>query len=471
MNSLTNLIRTKSLLLFVILLLTSIAVVVATSFFSMVVGALAMVIILGSTAIIITYERPLMGLFIAIFNAFFLPFFTKVFYLYTVPIGTVLEATNIAVLLVLIIKGRLEGFKTLSGYFIVAWLTFSFLELLNPLAASRVAWFFAIRSVLSLVVIYYVAVSVIRTKNDILNIYRFFISLTFLAALYTLYQEFVGFPTFDLTWIHASENRFDLLFNWGQIRKFSFFYGPTELGLVLSFTSIICYILFFSDLIKPIEKMLVVCAGFIILWALIYTGSRTSTILVPVGIFFVTLILFKRSLIIAFCLGAILATGLVLKPTSNQALFVMLTALEGSDDPSLNVRLENQKLIQKYVQEAPIGYGLGSTGDIGRRFTPGSFIGSFPPDSEYVKIAIETGYIGLFIWCVLQFLFFKRGVDFYFELNNENNKFLIAIPVSLLFMNIVAQYPQEVYRMPVLAMLFAVSLAIIERIGLLQHKL
>jgi O-antigen ligase len=211
-------------------------------------------------------------------------------------------------------------------------------------------------------------------------------------------------------------------------------------------------------------------AGLVMLWALIYTGSRTSTIIVPIGVFFVTFLLLKRNVLIAFGVGCVLAAGVILKPSGNQALFIMLTALEGKDDPSLNVRLENQQLIQRYVKEAPIGYGLGSTGDIGRRFSPGSFIGSFPPDSEYVKIAVETGWIGLFIWCTLQFLFFRRGVIFYFRIKNSTSKYLIAVPISLLFMNIVAQYPQELLRMQVMAMLFAISLAIIERLALINEN-
>ena len=42
----------------------------------------------------------------------------------------------------------------------------------------------------------------------------------------------------------------------------------------------------------------------------------------------------------------------------------------------------------------PIGGGLGSTGVWGQRFTPGSFLAMFAPDSGLIRVAVELGWVG-----------------------------------------------------------------------------
>ncbi|MCP6423416.1 hypothetical protein NL463_29335, partial [Klebsiella pneumoniae] len=64
----------------------------------------------------------------------------------------------------------------------------------------------------------------------------------------------------------------------------------------------------------------------------------------------------------------------------------------------------NQKRIQPYILSHPIGGGLGATGVWGVRFAPYSFLANFPPDSGYVRVAVELGWIGLGIFCTLMFV-------------------------------------------------------------------
>ena len=77
------------------------------------------------------------------------------------------------------------------------------------------------------------------------------------------------------------------------------------------------------------------------------------------------------------------------------------------DDPSFQVRLENQRLFRDYLKTRPFGGGVGTTGAFGLRFYPGTFLAEIPTDSGYVQIWAECGIVGLslylFMWLWIVF--------------------------------------------------------------------
>ena len=48
-----------------------------------------------------------------------------------------------------------------------------------------------------------------------------------------------------------------------------------------------------------------------------------------------------------------------------------------------------------------MGGGIGSAGYWGERFSPGTFLANLALDSWYVRIAAETGYVGLAIYLII----------------------------------------------------------------------
>src|SRR5690606_34942517 len=141
-----------------------------------------------------------------------------------------------------------------------------------------------------------------------------------------------------------------------------------------------------------------------------------------------------------------IGTVLVIMPTNNPSLYIMRSAFQGTEDASMNVRLTNQERIQPYIQSHPFGWGIGSTGNWGAEFSPYTFIGTFAPDSEYVRIAIELGWIGLLLFCTLLFFILKSGIDNYFKVDNSRIKTYYLGVLTVTFMTIVAMYPQEAIR-------------------------
>ena len=88
----------------------------------------------------------------------------------------------------------------------------------------------------------------------------------------------------------------------------------------------------------------------------------------------------------------------------------MRTALD-PENPSLQARLNNQKIFRKYLEERPFGAGIGTAGYWGNRFSPDTLLAQTPTDSWYVKIWVETGIVGFaFYMVILGFIMGKGAV-------------------------------------------------------------
>jgi putative inorganic carbon (HCO3(-)) transporter len=157
-------------------------------------------------------------------------------------------------------------------------------------------------------------------------------------------------------------------------------------------------------------------------------------------------------------------------PTSNVSLVRFQSAFKPSEDASYNVRKQNQKRIQPYILSHPIGGGLGATGVWGVMFAPYSFLASFPPDSGYMRVAAELGWIGLFLFCALMCIVLKSGIDsFYMIRNPELKMYCLAMTLTLFALNI-GNFPQEAVVQYPNNILFYMAMAIIQVTRRLDKK-
>ncbi len=469
MENNTSFLRNQKWLVITLILACCVCAVLG-ALVGVVVNVVVIGLILAICTFYLTYTHPQYSLVIMLAGVFLLPLLIKVFYLGDVPVGTVIEGINGLLVFTLIIKGRFSGWKNWPGILMLVWLALNFVELLNPNATSRIAGIFALRGSITAAIAFFVAYSAVQSKKDIYFFFKWWVFFGLMAALYGLYQEFVGLPSHDLAWASYDENRYNLLFTWGHMRKFSFFNGPTEFGLVMAYTGIACFVMMFLSNLSLTKRIILAVVMVTLFWAMVFSGSRTATIMLPLGVVIVAAItLWKRVFITLAFVGA-LGLAFIFRPISSQSLFIMLTAFQMSEDASMNVRLQNQNTIRAYIQRTPLGFGLGSTGDLGVKYSPDSFIGTFPPDSELVKIGIETGWVGLFIWCVILATILGYGINAYFTVKDKELKELLLVPLTAFFMMIIAQYPQECFRAPVLALLFSFMAGFIARIKAMDDE-
>src|SRR5690606_15210108 len=95
------------------------------------------------------------------------------------------------------------------------------------------------------------------------------------------------------------------------------------------------------------------------------------------------------------------------------------STFNASEDPSVPVGGAERRRLQEYVKTHPIGGGLYTVGHTGARYAPHhELAGPWDPDSGYLLIALESGWIGLIIFQTLFFLVMWKGISGYFAMED-----------------------------------------------------
>lgn len=346
---------------------------------------------------------------------------------------------------------------------IIIWIYYNLFQLLNPWAQSKMAWLYTVRTLAVMQFVYFVACYALNTRRKAMNMIIALVVMAFICALYGLKQEFVGMSAAELQWLYADEKRFQLIVQWGRFRIFSFCSDPTTLGILMAYMGTVSYILALGP-IHWVWRVCYVIMGTAMMMAMAYAGSRTPFVLVPAGIVFYVVCTMKKEVLLGSVVMLALGSLAMMKSTSNPVLYRIQSAFKPGEDASVQVRLDNQALIQPYIQTHPIGAGLGSTGVWGKRFTPDSWLASFAHDSSYVRIAVEMGYIGLILYMVFLFFVAKYTLRYYFRARDPLIKNMYLAMATAIFMIILASYPQEVIPLPPTSVIFFILLGAIVRL-------
>lgn len=383
------------------------------------------------------------------------------------PIGLLLD-----VLLLLMFLGlAIQQFRTKDwrfannpiSYLIAMWLVYNFIELINPDAASRMAWFYTVRSMAGVLLLYYIGLYAFNSLSFIKFTLKLFIGLSFIAALYGLKQEIFGLNSAELSWLHSDPKTFELIFQGGRIRIFSFLSDPTAYGILMTYMAMLCFALMRMTM-ATWKKWALGVAAISMLACMVYAGTRTAYVLLPIAVFFYAILTLNHRIIAISILFFILGAGLMMKSTGNATIYRIQSAFMFKEDASMKLRLMNQAYIQPFIQNHPIGGGLGSTGIWGARFSPNSPLSKFPPDSGYVRTAVEQGWIGLLLFCTLMFATLMVAIRQYKRLRNPDIKALHAAVLTLVFCLIFANYPQEAIILLPNSFVFYLSMAMLAKI-------
>ena len=238
--------------------------------------------------------------------------------------------------------------------------------------------------------------------------------------------------------------------------------------MVISSLLCICLI---TGTFKQWKKVVLLLLALFFLLNMLYSGTRGAYVLVPAALIFIAVLNFsKKVLIIGVVVGMLIGIMIAI-PTSNPTIYRFQSAFKPSNDASYNLRASNQKRIKPFILTHPIGGGLGATGVWGARFAPNSYLAQFPPDSGYVRVAVELGWIGLFIICLLMFVILKSGIKNYFMIKNRELKsYCLAATVIVFALNI-GNFPQEAIVQFPTNVLFVLVTALIPVTLKLDHSI
>ncbi len=347
---------------------------------------------------------------------------------------------------------------------VLIWLYYCAVQAINPEpTAHRMAWLYTVRSLGGLMFLYFVAVYGLDTLPKVKRAIKAILALGTLAAFYGLKQEFLGFSPQELAWLYSDELRLELIQQWGRLRIFSFFSDPTTLGIVMAYLTCMCVALLFGPY-KVWQKAILAIGAVAMVAAMAYAGSRTPIVVLPAGLFFFVILMPKRNVLLITAVLFTFGTLAMLKSSSNPVMFRIQSAFKPGEDASVQVRMDNQRFVQPFIQSHPVGSGLGTTGEWGRRFAPNFWLAHFAHDSGLVRIAVEAGYVGLLIYEVFLGVVLISGIRQVFRVRDPVIKNLSVAIVLVMFCLTLASYPQEAIPMLPSSIIFYILLACLVRL-------
>lgn len=362
------------------------------------------------------------------------------------PLGTLMDALEYLLILGFFIKQKYDTnwkiYKDRLSIIILIWIGYNFLELVNPASVSVLAWVYTIRSTAVIILTYFIFVYQIRDVSFIKFMFKLWLFLAFLGAADGLKQEFIGYFDYERTWLYSDPLRVELLFQFGHMRKFSIFSDPVAFAYNMAAAATLCIAL----MLGPLQVYKKVILGFLAVFciaAMLYSGTRGAFPLIPGALLLAAILNYNKKILVMMIIGTILLVSLIYLPTSNQTLYRFQTAFRSSNDASFKLRKANQDRIRPFIQTHPLGGGLGATGTWGQRFAPGSMLANFPPDSGYVRVAVELGSIGIFLLCLMVFTALKTGINNYFIIKDPELKNYCLAMTMVVFVYNIGNYPQE----------------------------
>lgn len=404
------------------------------------------------------FINPLFGFFAALIYSSSIFLLERLF-------GDIPSSLGIDALIIITFLGILNKGKKLPRgvYFnpvnlvVVAWILYSVVQLFNPNLTTNVDFFQRIRGTLSFCITYYLIVTLTLERNFIRLFFIFWIVIASLASLYALYQEYFGLPWFDLKWVTSSKELIGLNFIGGRWRKWSFLSDCTAFGMFMA-SSIIASIVL---LLGSIRFKMVPVFSFIIVTltlAMIYSGTRTAYAMIPAGLSIYFILTFDNKKTVLFLItGVFFVVFLYFGPFYGPNISRLRSVVQPTEDASFDVREYNRSRIQPYIYSHPFGGGANTTGVVGKVLYPDHELAGFPPDSGYLKIALEYGWIGL----ALRFLMFATimmtGTFSFLKVKDRKIRYYYLVIISVFFSLTIAYFAQvSVYQHPMSLIIFTI---------------
>lgn len=437
--------NSKSIVILMLLLLAGSAFLAyAVKSTGLTLGFVMMILMIALPIVYAIVAYPKFGVITLLVSAYFIMLIITMGVNF--PLGTMMDGIQALLIIGFFISQKYHPnwtiFKNAITPFIILWICYNLIEFFNPIAESRLAWVYTIRSVAAVMLMYFIFCYHIKTVGFIRLIIKIWLSLSVFAALYAIKQEYIGFFGFEERGLFDSPLLQNLYFINGHWRKMSIFSDPVTFAYNMVISSLLCVGLIWGP---TSNKQKIVLGGMtmLFLWVMLFSGTRGAYVLFPAALFLFAILNYNKRVMLFTAIAGFFIACLIFFPTGNQSLVRFQSAFRPSDDASFNVRKLNQKRIQPYIISHPIGGGLGATGIWGVRFAPYSLLAQFPPDSGYVRVAVELGWIGLFILCTLMFVILRTGIRYFYKIKDPELRCYCLAMVLIVFAINIGNYPQE----------------------------
>jgi len=465
----------NSIIGFLVLGLIAIAIAYFNSNLSLTLVAALTILIAAITFVLFCFISPKFGFFISLLIPF-IGFELQRLIRFDIPLGFAIQGLFILLLVLLLFKGKVNrdlNFKLLYNpitYIILISYVYLIIQFFNPEMGSLNGWFFAFRAVTGRYLIFFVALLLIKDLRFIKHFFYAWIFLAFTSALYACYQEWIGIPSYILSYIHADPLRLGLYYINGKYRIFSLLSDPAAFGIFMAGSFLVTFILaLYTD--TYLKKTILLLAAISMLLASAYSGTRTSYAMIPAGMLLFTLMTItnKRTLMVVTILSLIFG-ALIFGPFYGNPTLNRIRSTFNGEDASLNVRDVNRARIQAYIYDHPIGGGVMTVGVAGLEYNPEHQLAGFPPDSGYLYAVLETGWVGLGLVLIFFYISMREAVKcFYRSKHKKIRAYSLAITVFT-FSVAVASYAQVILGQIPISLFIYSALAIVVKLNVISTQ-
>lgn len=466
-----------TILLVSLLAIISLSISYAISVYGYTTGVIVLSGIIGFALLITCFAKPTLGFYLCISLGFVISVFERLLY-GVITFDFAVEILTYATFAGAFYKKHIQresfwkGMAHPINYFMLGYLAYLIIECFNPNASSLLGSLFSLRKTAQIVVLYITALSIFQSYKNIKNFFYFWIIASGLCGLYACYQQWVGFPAFELNWIKSSEVRVEIyMLDNGSFRKFSTLTDPAAFGILMAVSALVTMVTILKASLKRTRVLFSVVLLFQLL-GMSYSGTRTATFALIAGTCLYILMTLNNIKTLVFAVFCALVFGfLMLAPIyGNVTLNRFRSSFSFSKDASYEVRNTNRAKIQPYIYAHPIGGGPMTTGTNGLKYNPNHYLAGFPSDSGFLRSALELGWIGLTIVLSLFFVILQQGTHAYFREKAPLARAFLLAAVVALFGNIVSQYSQVAIGASPQIFLYHALIAVIVNISKIENN-
>ncbi|MBL0356113.1 MAG: O-antigen ligase family protein [Chitinophagaceae bacterium] len=426
----------------------------------------------GVIYVYLLFTRPIIGLYTAVALSFILIGLGR--YVKDLQVGLGMDAILMLTYLALFMKRfneRINWSPAAKDITVLAvvWFGYSLFQLVNPEAHSIAAWFSGRGVSLYMFLLVPLTLMFINTNRKLdffLYVWGIF---SMLASAKGIVQMKFGVDNAEQAWLNEGNYKTHILF--GQLRVFSFLSDAGQFGGTQAYAAVVATIYSMAIKNNRPKKLFFVAVALLGFYGMIISGTR-GAISIPLAGFMTFFILRKNIRVLGFGVALLALVFIFFRFTSigqgNDQIRRMRTAFD-PNDASLQVRLDNQKILKRYLASRPFGGGIGHGGVKAQKYLPNAFLSKVATDSWYVLVWVEQGIVGLLLHLFI--LFYTVGRASYkvmFKIRDPLLKLKTSALIAGMAGVMVASYGNAVLGGMPTGMLIYISMAIMLNSGALD---
>jgi len=420
-------------------------------------------IFFGIIYLYLLFTRPIIGIYTAIALSFVLIGIGR--YVKDLQVGLGMDAILILTYLALFMKRFNERIDWSPAnkditFLSILWFGYSLFELVNPEARSIAAWFSGRGVSLYMFLLVPLTLIFFNTNRKLDFFLYVWGAFSILASIKGVLQLQFGLDSAEQVWMNEGNYKTHILF--GKLRVFSFLSDAGQFGGTQAYAAVVFTIYSMSQKAKW-KKYFFITVAVLAFYGMIISGTR-GAISVPLAGFLLFFVLRKNIKVLGIGVALLAIVFIFFRFTTigqgNDQVRRMRTAFD-PNDASLQVRLDNQKILKRYLTSRPFGGGIGHGGVKAQRYLPNAFLSQVATDSWYVLVWVEQGIVGLLIHLfILFYCVGKASYKILFKIRDPLLKLKISALTAGMAGVMVASYGNAVLGGMPTGMLIYVSMAV-----------